>query len=203
MSEPTFWQSPLEGLLPPGSHTGGLPDVTVQERRNVAQYQIIARKDTATQLARAVARMLGRKTPLSPLEGGSNNGIFIGATGPFEYWAAAESKTAQKALGKPGGAIHKAASVFDQSAGRAVIRISGKCAADLLAKGTALDLHAADLPAESASLTAIAHMPAVLIRRHKPECYDISLSVSYAASFASWLLEAIEEFDHRIAAARE
>lgn len=203
MSERALWQSPFEGILIPGPATGGSPEITVQERQNIQQNQIIAHKDTAQPLARAIAQLLGRKTPLAPLEGASRGGLFIAATGPLEYWAIAENKSAQKALAEPGGALRRAASVFDQSAGRAVIRISGKTAPDLLAKGTSLDLKNGALPAEGAAPTSLAHIPAVLIRRQKPRCYDISLSLSYAASFAGWLLEAIEEFDHQVLAAGE
>lgn len=203
MSDTALWQSPLEGLLTPGSSSEAPVDVSVQERPQMLQLQLIARRDGTEQLARAVAKLLGRKTPLAPLEGASRNGVFIAATGPFEYWATAETGTARKALGTHSAAIKNAASIFDQSAGRTVIRISGPRAPDLLAKGTSLDLHETAFPAQGAAPASIAHMPAVLIRRQRPTCYDVSLSLSYAASFADWLKEAMEAFDHRILAPRE
>ena len=46
-------------------------------------------------------------------------------------------------------------------------------------------------------------MPVLLIKRRRPACYDISLSLSYAASFADWLLEAARAYDYRIVAAHE
>ena len=56
------------------------------------------------------------------------------------------------------------ASLSEQSDGRALIRISGPRARDLLAKFCSLDLHPAAFPVGSAAATSIDHTPVTLWR---------------------------------------
>ncbi len=151
----------------------------------MTQFQVIARK------GKSIA--FGRK--LAPLEGVEADGLFICASGPGEYWVFAEKLCAcdvETVLGKELG---ETASLFDQSHGRIVLRIEGPCAADVLAKGTALDFHPTAFPAQGAAHTVIEHIPALVAQRTGLGCYDISVSRSYGLSFITWLTEAGREFN--------
>jgi heterotetrameric sarcosine oxidase gamma subunit len=182
--------SRLAGLLEPGALTASEPGgLAVEERRSVVQLQLIARSGQTAPLAASIATLLGRSAALAPLEGDGTEELFISATGPLEYWALAEGPRTADAVERVKAVSSGCASLFDHSHGRFVVRLSGTKAQTLLAKGTALDLRQPPFPARGAAHTAIAHMPALVIRR-EPAVYDISGAGSYAGSFVAWLKEA-------------
>lgn len=189
--------SPLERVLKPGVHAsaGG---VSIEELPDMAQFQLIARKGEAAQLAGSLSRFLGLKHALAPMEGAEINGLFICATGPLEYWVFAEGREPSGALRELGEIVGDSASLFDQSAGRCVIRLAGKHAANVLAKGTSLDLQGEAYPSQGASHTVIDHIPALAGWRTDPARYDISVPRSYAGSFIAWLSEAALEYGFSI-----
>ncbi len=90
----------------------------------MTQFQVIVRKGKST--------AFGRK--LAPLEGAEVGGLFICATGPDEYWVMAVKQGASDVETRLLKQFGETASLFDQSHGRAVLRIEGPCAADVLAK---------------------------------------------------------------------
>ena len=181
-------QSALAGLLRADA-AGGTNEVRVEEVEDVTQLQLFARKGKADAFAKAVARFLKRKKPLGPLEGGERNGVFVCAVGPQECWALARGRSKAKGLSELEKAIGDDASVFDQSHGRFVVRLSGPGATDVLARGASLDLHDPGMPEAWGSHAPIEHMPALVIRRMLKNtiAYDVSIPRSYAGSFVAWL----------------
>jgi len=93
-------------------------------------------------------------------------------------------------------ALGDTASLFDQTHGRFVVRISGDDATRLLAKGTSLDLDEGAFPAQGASHTTIEHLPALVVRRANPACFELSVPRSYAGSLLTWFTVAAEEFGY-------
>ncbi len=194
-------QSALDHLLKPGRYPradGGASSLVIQERPNVAQLQVIARKDQGASLARRLSALLGAATALAPLEGAEADGVDVYATGPLEYWVFSETHSAQVLERRLADELGETASLFDQSHARIVVRISGDSATGLLAKGTPLDLDAGAFPAEGASHTMIEHIPALVARRAVPACYDLSVPRSYAGSFVAWLAEAALGFGYTV-----
>ena len=78
---------------------------------------------------------------------------------------------------------------------RALIRvkIEGREARDLLAKGCALDLHPQCCPPGQASRTRFADVP-VIVRCMRPSTFECIVALSYADYFLSWLEDADLEF---------
>lgn len=148
----------------------------------MTQFQVIVRKGKST--------AFGRK--LAPLEGAEVGGLFICATGPDEYWVMAVKQGASDVETRLLKQFGETASLFDQSHGRAVLRIEGPCAADVLAKGSSLDLDT--IPASGAVHTVIEHIPVLVAWRAGFAGVDISIPRSFAGSFATWLAEAALEF---------
>ena len=200
MSDVMTPKSPLESVLKPGVHAApdGATGVSIEERRDVVQLQLIARKDKAAEAGKAFARFLGQKSALGPLEGAQRNGLLICTTGPLEHWVFAQGRSPADAIKELSGIAGASVSLFDQSAGRCVIRLAGRHAVDVLAKGAPLDLQGDALPATGASHTAIGHIPALVCRRTDPPCHDISVPRSYAGSFITWLGGAALEYGYVI-----
>lgn len=191
MAETIAATSALNGLLKPdGRRSAG---VVIRELRDVAQLQVIARKGHDAVLASRIAKHLGRKSPLRPLEGASANGLFVAATGPGEFWVLAEGRAARRAMKAVVGIVGDSASVFDQSHGRSVVRLEGAKAVEVLAKGTPLDLREPEFPPLGAAHTMIAHIPALIARRRE-NAFNLSVARSYAGSFSAWLRETGQEF---------
>ncbi len=191
--------SALEGLLVPGRYPrtgGGAFNLVIQERPDVTQLQLIARKDQSALLARRLSSFLGTGKALAPLEGAEADGVHVYATGPLEYWLFSETHSAQALQRRLADELADTASLFNQSHARFVVRISGDDATRLLAKGTPLDLEAGALPAHGASHTMIEHISALVARCATPVYYDLSVPCSYAGSFLAWLAEAALEIGY-------
>jgi heterotetrameric sarcosine oxidase gamma subunit len=182
---------PLDGLLEPvgPADSREAAELDMRERQGVVQLQLIARNGKAPQLAAGIMTLLGRSSTLAPLEGDEIEGLFVCATGPLEYWVLAEGRAAVDAVERIGRLCGDCSSLFDQTHGRFVARLSGARAQTLLSKGTALDLRPPYFPARGGSHTRIAQMPVLVIRRESA-VYDISGASSYARSFVAWLKDA-------------
>jgi heterotetrameric sarcosine oxidase gamma subunit len=191
----------LGHLLKPGRYPGaggGASGLVIQERPNVAQIQVIARKDRDDSLARRLSALLG--TALAPLEGAETDAFCIYATGPREYWVFSETLGADALERRLGDELGDTASLFDQSHVRIVVGIRGDGATGLLAQGTNLDLGGGAPPAPGASHTALDHVPALVVRRAERNSYNWSVPRSYAGSFVAWFSEAALEFGYTVEA---
>lgn len=169
----------------------GETSVRIQELRDVAHFQLIARHNKVERLSRSLTKFLGRKSALAPLEGAVRNNLFICATGPREYWVMAEGQVAADSMKSIREAVGDNASIFDQTSSLRSFRFSGENAINVLAKGSSLDLRPNAFPAYSVSRSVIAHIPALIARRIEPICHDVSIPGSYAVSFAIWLMQVL------------
>lgn len=185
-----------------GMHGDGEPGVAIEERGEVTQLQLVARNGKSGLLGKRLARLLGRIKPLGALEGAENKGLFICAVGPRDYWVFADKMRSLAAFDALAEVAGDSASIFDQSEGRVVLRLSGEQAADILAKGSALDLQGPTFPATGGAQTVIEHIPALVAKRSAADAYDISVPHSYAASFVSWLREAARDSGYVIGGER-
>ena len=194
-------RSALCDLLKPGQTPragGGVVDLVIQEYPNVTQLQVIARKDQSAALARQISNLLGARKTLVPLEGADKEGIHIYATGPLEYWVFSTKHSAFELEKRLEDKLGDTASLFDQTHGRFVVRISGDDATRLLAKGTSLDLDESAFPIQGASHSMIEHIPVLVVRNTSPACYDLSVPRSYAGSLLAWFSEAAAEFGYSV-----
>ena len=85
------------------------------------------------------------------------------------------------------------ATVTDLSHGRTILRLEGEAAADVLAKGVAIDLDPAAFPTDRVAQSMIHHIDIVL-HRLGPDAFELWVLRSFAESLAEWLLEAGAEF---------
>lgn len=86
------------------------------------------------------------------------------------------------------------AAVTDQSDARAVVRISGRRARQLLAKGVPIDLDPRVFPTNGAAITHASHIGVVLWQTGSDPVYDVAVFRSFADSFARWLQHSAHEW---------
>lgn len=95
-------------------------------------------------------------------------------------------------------AVSSHAALVEQSDGRAVLRIGGPSARDILAKGIGIDLHPRVFGPGDAATTVISHMGVVLWQVSTVPTYNMVVFRSFAESFFHWLLGAAAEFGAEI-----
>lgn len=85
-----------------------------------------------------------------------------------------------------------AAAVTEVSDGATCIRLSGRAALAVLAKGCPLDLE--ELPAGSAAQTLLGRLDVLILVQAQGEVYDLHVRSSLAAFAWDWLADAAREF---------
>lgn len=139
-----------------------------------------------------IARMGKGKSVASALE--SFNPQWAG---PDQYFVLAESRGEGALYRELKSALGDIASVSDQSHGRVIIRISGRKARAVLAKGTPVDLYPDEFAVGKSALTQMAHV-GVHLTRVGDDAYDLSVFRGFAESFWEWITEQAEEFGFQV-----
>lgn len=201
MSDRLTTHSALEAIAVPGLYGRkvGAPGVTLAERIDPGIATVMTRKGRAAALRDAVQAAYALSLPdTSRLAAGPDAG-FIG-TGPGQ-WLAVSDRLANGALAADLAAkLNGLASISDQSDGRAVIRIAGPKARDVLAKGLPIDLHPSVFTTGSAATSAISLMGVTLWQVDDTPTYDIAVFRSLAGSFWRWLTDSASEFGYAVGA---
>ena len=186
-------RSPLAGALLAGRHVAGQPDepgVVIAERRGLALVQVLARRGAA----RAVAEQLGLDPApgrASPIAGGTALWLAPGA------WLLVGDEQADDALYQSLRArLQEIAAVVDQSHGLAVLRLAGRCAREVLAKGCRLDLHPREFRPGMCAQTAIEQIGVLLHQLDERPTYDLFVSAGYAVDFLEWLTASAAAFGY-------
>jgi len=163
--------------------------VVLTDRRGLAIAQVFAKKGKTA----AVAKKLGISAkprvatvhedytalPLSP----GQWMLFAnkGADGSFKQLLDAQ--------------IAKTGYVSEQSHSRAVIRISGPRALDVMAKECRLDLHSSVVSAGFCAQTTLAGMGVLMHKIDETPTFDLVIFSGFADSFWHWICEASAEYD--------
>ena len=165
-------------------------------RHPVSIVTIIARKGKAQALSGTIERNFGLACP--PAGHSASNGELALHWCGFEQWFAVAEGFAE-------GVLYEAlrdrlaglASLSDQSHGRAIFRIEGPRARDVLAKGTPVDLHRRAFGPGRSAVTQMAHI-GVHIAEVGPDAFELSLFRGFAESFWEWLGEMSCEFGYEV-----
>jgi sarcosine oxidase subunit gamma len=190
-------RSPLEGSFEVGRRRAGPPDepgVNIAERRGLALVQAIARRGKEP----AAAERLGLDPApgrASPVEAGTALWIAPGA-----WLVVAEGQDDGELYRRLRERFEGLAAVVDQGHGRAVLRLSGRRARDVLAKGCRLDLHPRVFRPGMCAQTAIAQIGVLLHQVDERPTYDLYVAAGYAVDFFEWLAASAAEFGGRIEA---
>jgi methylglutamate dehydrogenase subunit D len=172
--------------------------VAVCERSDLALASVIARRGTDGALASKVREAFGVELPMLPRRSAAGSVAFVWA-GPGHWLATCEGEAGHRFEARLRTALAGLASVSDQSDGRAVLRIAGPCARDVLAKGLPVDLDPGVMQPGSALVSAIAHIGVHLWQLDATPTYDCAISRSYAQSFWHWLAASAAEYGLTVA----
>jgi heterotetrameric sarcosine oxidase gamma subunit len=192
-------RSPFGGVLKPGRHGArdGAPGVALSERTGLALCVISARTGKANAVAAKLLSVTGLDLPMGPRRV-SQDGFALIGTAPGQWLAVAEGVGARALLGKLAAALKGLATVVNQSHGKAVLRISGPRARDVLAKGCSLDLHQRVFGPGSAATTPIALIDCQVWQVDERPTYDLAVPTSYAESFSSWITASAAEYGYTV-----
>jgi heterotetrameric sarcosine oxidase gamma subunit len=189
-------RSPLEEALRDARGAGATddPGVTIAERRELSLVQVIARpgkeQSAAERLGLDPAPGLASPTP-------AGTALWLA---PGAWMVVAEGLDEGALYQDLRERLQEIAAVMDQSHGRAVLRLSGRAARDVLAKGCRLDLHPRVFKPPMCAQTAIAQIGVLLHQLDERPTYDLHVLAGYAADFLTWLTASAAEFGYRIEA---
>lgn len=185
--------TPLAHVLKSGRHgaDAGAAGVVFTQLRDFELLQIMARRGKAAALAKAAKQQFGVAAPLKPKAVAAGDTTLIGS-GPDQFLALAPRKAGSPLLAASAKSLAGMASISDQSDGRALIRIAGPKARDVLAKFCSLDLDASVFAMGAAGSTSIDHTAATLWRG-KDEggapVFFLLVFTSFAESLWTMMLE--------------
>lgn len=169
--------------------------LAVHERTNVALATVIARRGRASELAAKVAQAFGIELPVTPLRQAYGAVAFIWS-GPGLWLTECEGEIGRRFEARLRTELGNLAAVSDQSDGRAILRISGTRAREVLAKGLPVDTHPSVMQPGSVVLSAIGHIGVHLWQLDDTPTYDCAIARSYARDFLHWAAMASAEYSH-------
>jgi methylglutamate dehydrogenase subunit D len=179
---------------PRGATPSGGPGVRLSIRHPLSISVIIARRDQSAALSALLENHYGARAPTpGKMEIGTD--IVLQWCGAGQYYALAENRLEGSFYTELKDALKGAASVSDQSHGRAIIGISGSKARALLSKGSPVDFHPREFPLHAVAVTQMAHI-GVHVSRWGQDTFEISLFRGFSEHFWEWLTEQAEEFGY-------
>ncbi len=171
----------------------GAAGVTIGTRDDLALAIMMARKSRGAELAARIRAKFAIDLPAGPKRVASGNVAFIG-TGPGQWLAVEQGDDPLGFAARLVDAVGDTAAVSDQSDSRAVLRLSGPRARDVLAKGLAIDLHPTVFGPGDAALSAIALIGAQVWQLDDAPTYEIAVFRSMAGSFAEFIGASAAEY---------
>jgi sarcosine oxidase subunit gamma len=171
----------------------GPAGVTVQPRDDLALAIVMAGKGRAAEVADAVRTLYRIELPSGPRRVAAGPLAFIGVA-PGQWVAVEQGGNPLTFAARLTEALAGIASVSDQSDSRAVLRLAGPRARDVLAKGLALDLHPRVFGPGDAALSVIALIGAHLWQIDDAPTYEIAVFRSMAGSFAEFIRVSAAEY---------
>ena len=186
-------QSPFGPEAKSGRHgtAGGTPVIFTERRVDIVQV-------TAGRGAEAAAAAIVGLALPAPRHAEIAGGAMAVWVQPSS-WLVIRPRGEEGALAKKlTAAAGDAIAVVDQGHGKAVLRLSGARARDVLAKGCRVDLHPRAFQPGSAATTTIDHITLTVVQVDEMPSYDLVLPANFAEAFLDWLATSAAEFGYEI-----
>lgn len=167
--------------------------ITASRRDELTIASVAAARGKFSLLNAAVQGAYGVALPETPQRVALGEGIQAVWAGPEQWLLVADRGTNRDLSAELAPKLRGLAAVTDQSDARAVVRVSGPRARDVLAKGLPIDLHPRAFPADGAAITHASHIGVILWQVDETPTYDLAMFRSFADSFASWLRHAAHD----------
>lgn len=169
------------------------PQLAIDVRETLTMASFAAFKGKKDQLKAAIRERYGVDLPDTPQRVEGKDIAFIWA-GRDQWIAIAERGQKRDIEVELKPLLDGLSSVVDQSDARAVMRISGSRARDVLAKGVPIDLHPRAFKANGVAITHASHIGIILWQIDDAPTYEIAMFRGFADSFAHWLRDSSAEF---------
>lgn len=197
MSETAMPISPLDGLAVAGRFGHARPDgpgVRLGTVRHCEIVSVIVAKGKVPALAAVFKKDFGLSLPGMGATASARGVTLIGVQPGA--WLAVQPGGANLAA-RLDGKAGKLAMITSQSHGRTLMRMAGPRARDVLAKGTAVDLHSGVFKPGMAAATQFGHV-AVTIVCTGADSFDLITASTFAASFWEGMCELALEWGYEV-----
>jgi sarcosine oxidase subunit gamma len=169
--------------------------LAIDARDTLTLAHVAATKGKKEALRAAIRDRYGVELPDKPLRVEGKDIAFMWS-GPDQWLAVAEREQNRDLEVELKPVVAGLASLVDQSDARAVARISGARAREVLAKGVPIDLHPRAFKANSVAITHANHIGVILWQTDDAPTYEFAMFRSFADSFMRWLTHSAEEFTY-------
>lgn len=166
------------------------PELSISPNDGMTLASLAAAKGKREALAAAIQEKYGVMLPSTPqrVEG---NGIAILWAGPDQWLVMAERTNGRDLEVELKPVVAGLAAVTDQTDARAILRISGPRAREVLAKGVPIDLHPRVFAPGSVAITHASHIGVILWQLDAAPTYELAVFRSFAQSLADWVEESV------------
>ena len=189
-------RSQLAGRVKPGRYGAGeTPQVTLSEVRGRRIVQAAGWPDTFDVVSRQIAEAAGGTVPGTFRIAAVADTVTAIWAGAERLWFTADDPTLMSRF--DGKFTDEDAVFLDISASRAILRITGLKARNVLAKGVTVDMHTSIFPVQAIAHTMVEHA-GVLVHRVGPEAFELYVPRSYAVNLWHWLTESAAEFGYGV-----
>lgn len=190
-------RSPLgEAAVAARLATAAGPGVRMREIGGFSLVLVMARRGRRASVADATARHFGTAPPQRPAAVPAGESVLIWG-GPDQFYVLGPQAGAAAPVAPLRGLFGATASLSDQSDGRALIRIGGRHARDMLAKVSSVDLDPSVLAVGAAAATSVDHTSVLLWRGPDEEgeaVFNLLVFASFAESLWKRLADSAAEF---------
>lgn len=193
-------KSPLAGILADGLHgaVDGEPGVTIREVRRPL-VSVSPRAGARERVSKILQEHLGVTLP-EPGRFAVAGDVLVLWAG-LEQWIIAGVEDGRRTdLAPLAEALAPLAAVVDQGHGRAMVRLSGPRARDVLARLCAVDVHPRSFGPGRVAATRMAHVGTLLAQLDDAPTFEIQVMRSFAVSFFEELTAAAAPFGFRTVA---
>ena len=162
--------------------------ISIEDRRGLGIVQVFARNGKTA----ATAKALGiKETPGKVTETAAYTAIPMS---PGQWLLVSKKADAKSFATTVSKKLKSNGYVSEQSDARAVIRLSGKNARELMQKGCRLDLHPSSASKGWCAQTQMAQMGVTIHQVDDKPTYDLLVFSGFAQEFAEWLLHTGAQF---------
>lgn len=192
-------RSALAGVLEPGDHGASRfdgPGIHLAERGPFSVVQIEARANAVPELIEALGSDTNTAPSLTPNQSTGNGQPRILGTGTGK-WLVVEPETRDLAIHLR-SVLPDSVAVTDLSHARTILRLSGRDARTLLAKGCSIDMHPSAFLTDTSRMTGLFHAPALIDCRSAEPVFDIYVHRSYAVHLFEAFQDGALEYGCRV-----
>lgn len=172
------------------------PGVTIDIRDDLAVAGIAAFADKAGEVAARLNARFGIALPDRAHQVTGQGGVVLQWAGPGQWLVMAPSEMVADLEADVADVLAGVAAVVDHTDSRAILRVSGPSARDVLAKLVVIDLHPRSFTTGDVAITHAAHVGITIVLVDDRPTFEISMFRSFADSFAHALAEAAGAFAH-------